>query len=54
MEITNQITVMFTHIRKKKQAKYNTKIGQPITREDNRKRKRRKKNEIKIQKQLSK
>ena len=42
MGTTNQITVMVTHIKEKKQAKHNTKGGYQITRADNKKRKRRK------------
>ena len=48
----NQITVMVTHIKKKKQAKPNTKNGQQITREDNKKRKGKKRPKIAIQKIL--
>ena len=32
---TNQKTIMDTHIKKKKQSKHNTKDGQQITKEDN-------------------
>ena len=42
METTNQITTMVAHIKKKKQAKLNTKDGQQITREDNKKERKKK------------
>ena len=35
MRTTNQIIIIATNIKKKKQAKHNTKDGQQITREDN-------------------
>ena len=41
---TNQITIMVTCIKKKKQAKHDIKYGKQIAREDNKKRKGRKKN----------
>ena len=34
---TKQITIMVTHIKKRKQAKRNTRDGQQITREDKKK-----------------
>ena len=45
---TIQITIMVTCIKKKIQAKHNTKHGQQITRQDNKKRKGRKKSNIAI------
>ena len=45
---------MVTHIKKKNQAKYNTKHGQQITRKDNKKRKGRKKTQNSNQEKLSK
>ena len=50
---TNQITIMVTHIKKKKQVKHNTNHGQQITREDNKKMKGRKKTQNRNPKKLS-
>ena len=43
MGTKNQIPIMVTHLKKKKQDKFNTKDGQQTTKEDNKKRKGRKK-----------
>ena len=38
MGTKNQIPIMVTHLKKKKQDKFNTKDGQQTTKEDNKKR----------------
>ena len=40
----NQISIMVTHIKRKKQVKRNTKDGQKITRENNKKERKKKEN----------
>ena len=44
---TNQITIMVRHIKRKNQAKHNTKDGQKITRKDNTRREGEKKTKTK-------
>ena len=54
MRTTNQIIIIATNIKKKKQAKHNTKDGQQITREGNKKRKGRKQTQNSNSKKLRK
>ena len=54
IQITIMVTHTHTHTHKKNQAEYNTKDGQQIAREDNKKRKGRKKTQNNNPKKLSK